>query len=200
MWCITVWHRSSAGPSNGAADCIYFSYTSTGREAILAVREPLAIVFGAKKFHQYLYGQRFTTFTDHKPLQYLFGENRAVPPMAAARIQLTLSAYSYRIAYKPVRDQTNAHALSRLLPDYPKSLPLSTVTTLLMEHLAVTASNIKDWTNQDPLLAKVKNFLLVAGLTGTQTRICSHIFNKGMRFLQCLLRGSRVIVPPQGCK
>ena len=66
--------------------------------------EALAIVFGVKRFHQYLYGRHFTIYTDHKPLRYLFGENRAVLPMVAARIQrwaLTLSAYSYKIAYRP---------------------------------------------------------------------------------------------------
>ena len=31
-------------------------------------RETLAIVFGVKKIHQFLYGRRFTMITDHKPL------------------------------------------------------------------------------------------------------------------------------------
>ena len=86
--------------------------------------------------------------------------------MAAARIQrweLTLSAYSYKIAYKPGSDQANADALSRLpLPDYPKSVPMPAKTLLLMEQLAttpVTATHIKDWTNRDPVLASVKQFV-----------------------------------------
>ena len=104
-------------------------------------REALAIV---KKFHQYLYGRVFTIYTDHKPLQYLFGEKRAVSPMAAGRIQrwaLTLSAYNYKITYKPGSDQANADVLTRLpLPDYPKSVPVPAETHATTP---VTAAQIK---------------------------------------------------------
>ena len=35
-------------------------------------KEALAIIFGLKRFHQYLYGRKFVIYTDHKPLSYLF--------------------------------------------------------------------------------------------------------------------------------
>ena len=60
------------------------------------------VVFTIRKFHQYLYGHRFTIFTVHKPLLGLIGENKAVPPLATARIQcwaLLLSAYNYDSSY-----------------------------------------------------------------------------------------------------
>ena len=66
-------------------------------------KEGLAIVFGVKKFHQYLFGRRFTILLDHKPLQHLLKETNATPTMASARIQrwaLTLGAYDYTISYK----------------------------------------------------------------------------------------------------
>ena len=40
-------------------------------------KEALAIVFGVKKYHQYIYGRRFAIRTDHKPLTHIFSETRA---------------------------------------------------------------------------------------------------------------------------
>ena len=50
-------------------------------------KEGLAIVFGVKSFCQYLLGRHFTIYSDHKPLQHLFSEKKAIPAMASARIQ-----------------------------------------------------------------------------------------------------------------
>ena len=50
-------------------------------------KEGLAIVFGVKKFHHYLFGRTFTICSDHKPLQHLFSESRPIPQLASARIQ-----------------------------------------------------------------------------------------------------------------
>ena len=50
-------------------------------------KEALAIVFGVKKYHQYLYRVRFELKTDHKPLIHIFSEPNATPTMASGRIQ-----------------------------------------------------------------------------------------------------------------
>lgn len=50
-------------------------------------KEALALIFGVKKFHKYLYGRRFTLVTDHKPLTTILGPKTGVPTLAAARMQ-----------------------------------------------------------------------------------------------------------------
>jgi hypothetical protein len=74
-------------------------------------KEGLSIVFGVKRFHQYLAERKFTIISDHQPLQHLFNATKGIPPMASAHIQrwaLTLSGYDYHIQYKPGKDHANA--------------------------------------------------------------------------------------------
>ena len=50
-------------------------------------KEVLAIIFGMKHFHQYIYGRSFIIISDQKPLKHLFSESKATHAMASARIQ-----------------------------------------------------------------------------------------------------------------
>ena len=57
-------------------------------------KEALGILFGLKRFHSYLFGRQFTLYTDHKPLQSLFNENKYVPPMASSRIYTKMGTHT----------------------------------------------------------------------------------------------------------
>ena len=50
-------------------------------------REGLALIFGVKRFHQFLYGRRFTLVTDHKPLTTILSPKKGLPSLATARLQ-----------------------------------------------------------------------------------------------------------------
>ena len=125
-------------------------------------KEGLAVVYGVKKFHQYLFGRQFEIASDHKPLQHLFSESRSIPTMASARIQrwaLTLNAYSYTISYKPGSSNANADVLSRLpLPEVPANTSLPGETVLLLETLQgpMSAKQVRILTDRDPLLSTVQ--------------------------------------------
>ena len=157
------------------------SLTSAEKNYSQLDKEALAIVFGVRKFHQYLYGRQFTILTDHKPFERVFNPHKTTPQMAAARIQrwaLILAAYTYNIQYKEGSQNANADAFSRLPFSYtPTSTPVPGETILLMELLEntpVRAEEIRKWTRRSPVLARVLNF--INGLASALIQPSNHIF------------------------
>ena len=172
-------------------------------------KEGLAIVFGVKKFHQYLFGRKFTIYSDHKPLQHIFAESRPIPSLASARIQrwaLTLSAYNYQIKYKPGKDNSNADVFSRLpLPESPVTVPLPGETVFLMdtlENTPVNATQIKNWTNNDRVLAKVREMVQKGWNHTDEESIQPYQRRKDELSVHagCVMLGNRVVIPLAGRK
>ena len=171
-------------------------------------REGLAIVFGVKKFHNYLYGRHFTIESDHQLLSYLFSETKSIPAMASARIQrwaLTLAAYQYNIRYKLGKTLNNADALSRLpCPITTNSDRVPDELAQLVLHLSSTSINasvIKSWTAKDPVLSRVLRYIQ----TGWPDQITDEKFKPFFvrktelsAWDGCILWGSRMVIPPQG--
>lgn len=170
-------------------------------------KEALAIVYGVKHFHQYLFGRHFMIKSDHKPLQHLLGERKGIPIMASARVQrwaLTLSAYDYTVQYVPGKDNANADVFSRLpLSVQPKEVPMPQELVYLLEGLEnspVSVEQIKAWTDRDPLLAKVRRFVQ-HGWPRTVDPVLQPYHSRQLELSiqdNCLLWGSRIIVPKQG--
>ena len=181
------------------------SLNSAERNYSTIEKEALAIIVGVKKFHQFLYGHRFTIKTDHKPLEGLLRENKGISSQASSRVQrwaLTLAAYEYKIQYKAGTANGNADALSRLpLPEMPVTTPIPGDTIMLMEHLEGTplhSSNIRDWTRRDPVLEKVYQYTLGNWPSTCPSEEVRPYFNRRTEISVedgCLLWGSRVILP-----
>ncbi len=106
-------------PDGSERPIAYASRTLSAAERNYAQieKEALSLVFGVRKFHQYLYGRQFVLVTDHKPLTSILGPKKGIPPLAAARLQrwaVLLSAYSYTVEFKTTQQHANADSLSRL--------------------------------------------------------------------------------------
>lgn len=169
-------------------------------------KEGLAVMFGIKRFHKYIYGRKFTIVTDHKPLLALFSEMRAVPQMASPRIQrwaVTLRAYEYTIVYKEGKYHCNADALSCLpLPEVEEEKLEERVLMLENSDITlVTPDQVKAWTDSDPVLSQVRE-MVQNGWSSKEKgeefapyelRKCELSIQNG-----CVLWGSRVIVPKAG--
>ena len=61
--------------------------TPTEQKYAQVEKETLALVFGVKCFHQYLYGRNFMLITDHKPLTSILGPHQAIPSSLVVRLQ-----------------------------------------------------------------------------------------------------------------
>ena len=174
-------------------------------------KEALAIVFGVRRFHQYLYGRSFELKTDHKPLIYIFSEKKGTPVLASSRIQrwaLTLGAYSYTIHYREGKENVCADAMSRLPHKTQVANPPRAVELVhLMEYLdttPTTCTQIRRWTDHDPVMSRVREWIL----TGWPEKgvVDSHYLPFERRKTElstengCILWGNRVVIPLKGRK
>ena len=146
-------------------------------------KEAFSIIFGLKRFRQYLYGRSFTILTDHCPLLTLFGPQQPVPAHAAARLQrwaLILASYNYKLEYRSTAAHADADSMSRLPLPQTWSPKCENIECFFLEPEVVTnvtSQMIKRETQVDPVLSKVYNYVI-----STQQG--------------CVLWGTRVVVPP----
>ena len=66
-------------------------------------KEALALVWGIRRFQQYLLGNRFTLITDHQPRTSILRPEKGLHIYGAARLHryaVLLSGYSYDIRYR----------------------------------------------------------------------------------------------------
>ena len=119
-------------------------------------REALSIVFGDRKFHQYLYGRRFTILTDHRPLTNNLGPHTGIPSHAASRLGMGM------LGHADIGRQTPCNGLSRL--PLPVTKPESNTVDIFyfreVEKAPVSAVQVKKETRNDPELSAVMDIIV----------------------------------------
>jgi len=167
-------------------------------------KEALSLVFGVKRFHTYLYGRLFVLVTDHKALMSILGPKKGVPPLAAACMQhwaLLLSAYRYKIEFRPTEAHGNADGLSRLPVNmvtwegYSQEVEIFNQTQL--GSLPVTAAQLRIATETDPELSKVYQFVTKGWPHSVAPQFKPYWTRKGELSVEagCLLWGIRAVIP-----
>ena len=121
------------------------SLTTSERRYANIERELLAIVWGAEKFHTYVYGRRIIVETDHKPLEPIFKKPLNAAPPRLQRMLLKLTKYDLDVRYVPGKTQVISDCLSRapLTDTEPVSEPEDVIGVNLIEGLGFERSTLK---------------------------------------------------------
>ncbi|CAI5682743.1 unnamed protein product [Oreochromis niloticus] len=171
-------------------------------------REALAIVFGVRKFHQYLHGNKFTLLTDHRPLTSILSPVKGTPSMAAARMQrwaLLLSAHNYTLQYRKGAHHANADGLSRLplpLAQKEKQGAVEVFYASQLDTLPVSVAEIRRDTLSDVTLSHVLEMVTTGRFPAakdTDQELSPYLMRRHELTIQqgCLMWGVRVVVPPK---
>ena len=158
--------------------------TETQKNYSQLEKEAFSIIFGLKRFHQYLCGRSFTILTDHRPLLTLLGPHRPVPSHTASRLQrwaLILASYHYKIEYRSTAAHADADSMSRLpLPNTwsPKSENVECYFFEANVITNVTAKMVKNKTQVDPVLSLVHRYVQMVGRQWS-TPVWCHIRTNG---------------------
>ncbi|KAI2648145.1 Retrovirus-related Pol polyprotein [Labeo rohita] len=86
--------------------------TDTEQRYAQIEKELLAILFAARKFHQYIYGRTVMVQSDHKPLENIMQKQLCKAPARLQRMLLQLQKYELNIAYTPGKHMHIADMLS----------------------------------------------------------------------------------------
>ncbi|KAJ8713190.1 hypothetical protein PYW08_008494 [Mythimna loreyi] len=185
-------------------------------------KEATAIIFGIKRYHQYLYGRSipFTLRTDHKPLITIFGPYKGIPEVSANRLQryaMFLSAYNYTIEYVKSADN-NADYLSRasLRHDQQQTeergdsgahaaasaapIDRATYVNFVVDgSIPVTLDELRKETAKDIILAKVINYIQYGWprqlLTDSNIKPYYLCRTQLSHENGCVMRGHKVVIP-----
>ena len=169
-------------------------------------KEALSIVWGIKKCHQYVYGRKFLLVTDHKPLTTVFNPQRGISSTTTGRLTrwaLSLSEYTYDIAYRSTEKHGNADCLSRL-PCLERAkeedLEVSTVNIQQIESTYFNVSRVREETRRDRVLSQVLQFVK-QGWNETDSNIDHNFLPYFQRKEElcveedCIMWGMRLVIP-----
>lgn len=164
-------------------------------------REAYAIIFGIRKFYQYVYARKFILITDNRPLTQILSPTKGLPTLSATRMQhyaIFMQSFDYDIRYRKSAEHSNADALSRLpLPEInTRKEEAGMIELNAIETLPLSVEELGIATSKDDSVKK-----LLDGLHSGVTVTPEHRYNIDQTEFTvqhgCLLRGVRVYVPSE---
>lgn len=180
-------------------------------------KEATAIIYGVRRYHQYLYGRShpFILRTDHKPLISIFGPYKGVPEVSANRLQryaMFLSAYNYSIEYIRSGDNSADYLSRASLPEPQEEADAGAVGARAAEpvdrasyinfvvegSMPVTLDVLREETAKDDVLSVVIQNVLNGWPSKVKDAklIPYYLCRTQLSFENgCLMRGHKVVIP-----
>lgn len=157
-------------------------------------REALSIVFALKKFYYYIYGRKFTLYTDNRPLTHILHENAHLPAMTSARLlryATWLTNFDYQIEHKKAEENVHADFLSRSpiqenMSQMERNIEeevslISNETIYTISNDALNYKTLAEETSRDEQLSRIKSELLKGENNNTELYLQNGIIFKGQR-------------------
>ena len=164
-------------------------------------KEMLAIVFGLKKFHHYIYGRKFVVVTDHKPLTCIIKKPLNKTSKRLQSMILKIQDYSFDLFYRkgteiPVPDALSRSPVSDSISHEVNFVSNLAYSPIKLDHFA----RIREATDRDPILHELKT-VVSKGWPDSKHQMSPYI-NPYFSFRDeitiengILLRGERIIIP-----
>ncbi|KAI4900308.1 hypothetical protein NFI96_009493 [Prochilodus magdalenae] len=139
------------------------SLNSTEENYAQIEKELYAVLFGCKRFHEYMYGRRVIVESDHKPLEAILRKPLAAAPPRLQRMILQLQRYDIHIIHRPGKEIPVADTLSRKSIEHHDSgitEGLEAQVHTLISNVPVSKNKlqeIREATAQDTQLTTLRN-------------------------------------------
>ncbi len=194
---------------NGPVAYASRSLTTTQQAYSQIEKELTAIVFGAERFYQYLYGKKVTVETDHKPLITILNKPLFQAPARCQRLLLRLQRFDLHPVYVPGKYMHISDTLSRAvsLSSRGKCEKLDTECELMihavLQDIGLSSnmmSKIQVETSLDPVLSVVKS-LIVSGWPNDikkcpeSAKLYFNLRNEMTIHQDVILYNDRVVIP-----
>ena len=127
-------------------------------------KELLGIVFGCKRFHDYVYNKQVHVETDHKPLEAIFQKNLCQLTPRVQKMVLHLQRYDLKVSYRPGKELLLADTLSRAyLQEANDTLYDELLDVNMVSILPMSAQKLEEFqkaTKDSPSLTALREIVL----------------------------------------
>ena len=161
-------------------------------------REAVAIMFAIARFHKYIWGRHFTIVTDNQPLKHIFNPDKALPILAATRLQhwaAILTGYDFAIEHRKSELLCPVDALSRL--PYANHI-VDCASYNVLEGVPLAVCDIVSESLKDVTLSKVLSITRIGWPSHCDDIGISPYFKLRHELSieeGCLMFGNRVVIP-----